>query len=178
MLVYPRLNHLLVGIAAGASDEVIEREVIPYLLDVWIEDYCRTANRSDLVETRVEGFSYLFDLVPARLVAAWGISRGGHGAARDKARMAGHPLSAGPRYHRGHAIPHTLGGTTDLNLVPQLAAVNVGVFRELERLAVATPGALYFTYWSYGRNAGQKPSAVQQGLVIPGRPPRFKDHSN
>ncbi len=178
MLVYPHLPQLLLGAVAGASDDIIERQVIPYLLDVWVEHYCRTAKNPELVETRVEGFCYLFDLVPERLVAAWGISRGRHGAARDKTRMAGHPLSAGPRYHRGHAIPHTLGGTTDLNLVPQLGAVNIGAFRELERLAVATPGALYFTYWSYGRGGGQKPSAVQQGLVAPGRPPMYRDHSN
>jgi len=77
-------------------------------------------------------------------------------------------------YHRGHAIPHTLGGATDINLVPQLGAVNVGAFRALERAAVATPGALYFTYWSYRgsrlRTArghdepGQVPTAVEQGL--------------
>ncbi len=52
--------------------------------------------------------------------------------------MAGHPLSDGPHYHRGHASPHTLGGPTDIKLVPQLGSVNVEPFRDLERRAVAT----------------------------------------
>ena len=73
-------------------------------------------------------------------------------------------------YHRGHAIPHTLGGPTDINLVPQLGRINVGQFRTLEKRAVATPGSLYFTYWSYARtraagrsSASQTPVAVDQG---------------
>ena len=79
----------------------------------------------------------------------------------------------------GHAIPHTLGGLTDINLVPQLGRINVGPFRELERLAVATPGALYFTYWKYGRStATQRPEGVDQGLLRPGRPAEIRRHPN
>jgi hypothetical protein len=92
--------------------------------------------------------------------------------------MAGHPLSAGPHYHRGHAIPHTLGGPTDINLVPQSGSVNVGAFRVLERRAVKTPGSLYFTYWTYRSRDAQTPVSVDQGLLVPGEPPEIRHHSN
>jgi hypothetical protein len=152
-------------------------QVIPYLVDEWLADYARSGSPSDIVETTASGFSYLFDIAQERLIAAWGISGGRHGEARDKARMAGHPLSDGPLYHRGHAIPHTLGGPTDINLVPQLGAVNVGPFRALEKRAVATPGALYFTYWMYS-DLSQKPHGVEQGLLCPGSPPDIRTHVN
>lgn len=112
------------------------------------------------------------------MIAAWGISRGRHAGKRDKSRMAGHPRSADKRYHRGHAISHTLGGRTDINLIAQLGSVNIGPFRALEREAIATPGALYFTYWTYGPANGQKPSGVQQGLLVPGRPAKLHNHTN
>jgi hypothetical protein len=92
--------------------------------------------------------------------------------------MAGHPLSAGKRYHRGHAIAHTLGGGTDINLVAQLGSVNIGPFRALEREAINTPGALYFTYWIYSAISGPKPTAVEQGLLCAGRPPKLTRHAN
>jgi hypothetical protein len=139
----------------------------------------------DVIETTTSEFSYLFDIQAERLIAAWGISRGRHGGTRDKARMAGHPNSAGPRYHRGHAIPHTLGGTTDINLVPQLGSINVGPFRLLEKKAVATPGSLYFTYWIYAGSRptrdghpGQTPTSVDQGLLIAGQQPLIQHYGN
>lgn len=46
-------------------------------------------------------------------------------------------------YHRGHAIAHTLGGGTDINLFSQRGMLNIGEFRRLERAAVADPNALY-----------------------------------
>ena len=99
--------------------------------------------------------------------------------------MAGHPLSAGSLYHRGHAIPHSLGGATDINLVPQLGMINTGPFRALERRAVATPGSLYFTYWTYAGaqhsrygHSGQTPAGVDQGLLVPGERPVVSSHWN
>jgi hypothetical protein len=152
---------------------------------VWLEDYARTASTTDVVETTSSGFHYLFDIEAQRLIAAWGISSGGHVGSRDKSRMAGHPNSAGPHYHRGHAIPHTLGGPTDINLVPQLGSINIGPFRSLEKKAVATPGSLYFTYWVYAGaaptkdgHAGQTPTGVDQGLLIPGQQPLIEHHGN
>src|SRR5262245_59897970 len=170
---YPALATLLKRSGTG-----LEYSAVPYLLKIWLEDYQRSTRNADIVQTNVDNFDYLFDIKHERLIAAWGISRGRHGAARDKSRMAGHPLGAGDGYHRGHAIAHTLGGTTDINLVPQLGSLNIGAFRELERLAVATPGALYFSYWSYDRPDSQKPVAVQQGLLCPGADPEIREHTN
>jgi hypothetical protein len=159
------------------------RVTADYLIDVWLDHY-RAAPGSNIVETRASNFSYLFDVDAERLLAAWGVSRGKNTEARDKSRMAGFPLGAGPLYHRGHAIPHTLGGPTDINLVPQLGRINVGAFRKLEKDAVATPGSFYFTYWSY-RGSGtvkggpsQQPTGVDQGLIIPGQETRVVTHLN
>jgi hypothetical protein len=140
---------------------------------------------ADIIETRVFEFSYLFDVGAERLIAAWGISRGKNPEVRPKDRMKGHPLSAGPLYHRGHAIPHTLGGPTDINLVPQLGKINIGPFRALEKKAVASPGSFYFTYWkskgsapTRSRHPGQTPTGVDQGLLVPGKPPDVTHYGN
>ena len=187
----PHYNHislLVLGAAPASAEFVFVKQVVPALTDLWLDDYDAITPESDVVLTTAGGFSYLFDIRWQRLIAAWGISRGAHVGPRDKGRMAGSPRTGGALYHRGHAIPHTLGGVTDINLVPQLGAVNVGAFRALERAAVATPGALYFTYWSYrgarlrtpqGREEpGQIPTAVEQGLLVPGAAPSITRHAN
>ena len=178
MAFYPELPRFVGGVRVAASGQALADRVVPYLVDVWLDDYQRTTRSSEIVETQSAGFSYLFDIEHERLIAAWGISQGRHGEPRDKARMAGHPLGNGPLYHRGHAIPHTLGGPTDINLVPQRGSVNVGAFRQLERQAVNTPGALYFTYWTYPRSDSQTPNGVEQGLLAPGAPPSIRRHGN
>ena len=78
---------------------------------------------------------------------------------------------------RGHAIPHRLGGGTDINLVPQLGSINTGDFRTLEIQAQDNPGALYFSYWRYF-NTWQTPAAVDQGLLVAGKEPRITRHRN
>lgn len=153
-------------------------EVVPLLIRQWLSDYDRNAPGGEIVQVSSGGFSYLFDITHQRLIAAWGVSQGKHSGERDKARMAGHPLSAGKQYHRGHAIPHTLGGPTDINLVPQLGSVNVGPFRRLEREAVATPGSLYFTHWRYRGTKSQVPVDVEQGLLLLGSPAKISLHAN
>jgi hypothetical protein len=175
----PYYHGIVSRFSAGDSSRryALDTDVVPDLIAVWLADYDASFPGNEIVETTTDGFSYLFDIASGRLLAAWGFSRGRHGGARDKSRMAGHPLSAGPLYHRGHAIPHTLGGPTDINLVPQLGAINIGPFRALEKQAVATPGALYFTYWQY-RGASQTPVGVDQGLFIPGQPPVIRTHGN
>ena len=175
---YPRLAGLVTGPEFASQNETHWGKVIPYLVDVWLIDYDKATSRSDIVETRSHDFSYLFDVASERLISAWGISRGKSAAPRPKSRMRGHPLSDGPLYHRGHAIPHSLGGPTDINLVPQLGSVNIGPFKVLESRAVATPGSLYFTYWIYGNSSGQRPHSVEQGLLCPGQSPRIHTHSN
>jgi len=153
--------------------------VIDRLKALWIAEYS-ARSPGQVVAVDLDGFGYLFDIAGERLVAAWGVSGGRHAGPRDKARMAGHPLSVGPLYHRGHAIAHSLGGGTDINLVPQLGRLNIGSFRALERLAVDNPGSLYFTYWLYegARANGQTPSAVEQGLLTAGCRPDVRRHLN
>lgn len=185
MAQYPRLAGLLQAVDPNSPAAGFAKTVVPYLVDVWLEDYARHTRSANIVETSHADFAYLFDVESERLISAWGISAGRHGGARDAARMAGHPLSAGPLYHRGHAIPHTLGGPTDINLVPQRGSINIGPFRPLERRAVATPGSFYFTYWTYvgtptarGGGPGQTPTGVDQGLLIPGQAPEVRHHGN
>ena len=185
MAQYPRLAGLVLAVDPQSAVEDFTRKVIPSLVEVWLDDYTRRSQRkTEIVETSASEFSYLFDIAAERLIAAWGISKGRHVGARDASRMAGHPLSAGPHYHRGHAIPHTLGGPTDINLVPQLGRINVGPFRPFEKKAVATPGSLYFTYWIYGSAAArigaptQTPTGVDQGLLIAGQMPQIARHGN
>jgi hypothetical protein len=178
MPTYSELAQLAARMTVDNSEAIYRRHVVPYLIDIWLTDYQRFAREADIVETAVSNFSYLFDIAAERLIAAWGMSKGRYGVQRDRSRMAGHPLSAGPLYHRGHAIPHSLGGPTDINLVAQRGSVNVGPFRALERQAVARPGSLYFTYWMYRRPAGQTPVSVEQGLLSPGQSRDIRTHSN
>jgi hypothetical protein len=178
MATYPQLARLMRDITATDPATAFDRQVIPYLISVWLEDYATSAATREIVVTSVSSFSYLFDTAEQRLLAAWGVSRGRYAGERDKSRMLGHPMGHGSNYHRGHAIPHRLGGATDINLVAQLGAVNVGAFRILEGQAVATPGTLYFTYWQYARHGGQKPKLVDQGLLIPGQAPIIRTHPN
>jgi len=163
-----------VASAADGSPAFAGR-VIPALIDIWL--VASEGLSGDVVQTTSANFSYLFDIGSERLIAAWGISSGRIAGERDSSRMRQFPLSAGQAYHRGHAIPHRLGGALDINLVPQLGRINTGPFRELERRAVATPGALYFTFWKY-RGSSQTPSGVDQGLLIPGQNPEIATFGN
>ena len=180
---YSKASEAARALPANAPERTFTDAVVPLLVDAWLLEYNHRSPSRDVFEVPVGGFCFLFDLKHQRLIAAWGVSHGRHGAPRDKARMAGHPLGAGGGYHRGHAIPHTLGGPTDINLVPQLGAINIGPFRALEKEAVATPGSLYFTYWtyppSYGKRAAtQRPAGVDQGLLLPGAAARIRSHGN
>lgn len=185
MAQYPQLGARLRTTPPTGPAAPFATNVINYLVDVWLDDYARTTPVSEIVEVSPDAFSYLFDITAQRLIAAWGISTGRAGHTRDASRMAGHPQSAGSLYHRGHTIPHTLGGGTDINLVSQLGRINIGPFRPLERQAVATPGSFYFTYWDYATSAptttghpGQVPCAVDQGLLVAGQPPSIIRHTN
>lgn len=175
---YPMLPGLLAAVSSSSPAIGFRQHVVPYLVDVWLADYCRMHPSDEIVEVTPDDFSYLFDIRAGRLIAAWGISQGKRTGPRPAGRMRGHPKGGGALYHRGHAIPHTLGGGTDINLAPQLGAVNIGPFRQLEIQAVATPGALYFTYWIYYGQQGQRASQVEQGLLVPRLAPDIRLHVN
>jgi hypothetical protein len=183
MLNYPSLRAVLQGLRPPLTDAVVTSRLAPCLVETWLNDYGRVTREYDVLETKDEGFSYLFDIATERLIAAWGLSKGKDASPRAiiATRMKGHPLTTtagAKRYHRGHAVPHTLGGRTDINLVPQLGLINSGPFQELERLAVATPGSLYFTYWSYPDSRTQRPSGVEQGCLIAGSIPKIVNFRN
>jgi hypothetical protein len=174
MLSYPGLDQLLAGMQGTGFSE----RIVPMLVRTWLADYDQRAPGNDVVAVEAAGFSYLFDIANERLVAAWGISRGKFSHERDASRARGHPMGYGALYHRGHAIPHSLGGALDINLVPQRGSINVGAFQALEREAAANPGSLYFTYWVYGPHAGQRPTGCEQGLLCPGQSPKLTIHAN
>jgi hypothetical protein len=155
-----------------------ERNIVRYLRRVWLLDYRKSTTGAEIAQIDLSGFSYLFDIAHSRLVAAWVLSKGPVDHERDASRMRGHPLTEKPGHHRGHVIPHQLGGLCDINLVDQRGALNIGNFRRLERLAVATPGALYFTYWQYKNASDTIPAFVDQGVLIPGRAADIVTHQN
>ena len=186
MASYPQLARPVPG-DFFKSRQAIERCILPYLLDVWWADYTARTARHHIVKIDLDGYGYLFDTHHdarpgkerhERLVAAWTVSGGAVAHKRDSSRMRGHPLTGRPGYHRGHVIPHQLGGLYDINLVDQRGALNVGEFRRLERQAVATPGALYFTYWQYAGASDTIPSHVDQGLLVPGQAADIVTHRN
>src|SRR5262249_52706616 len=119
-------DYFRLGPIIGAQNFPVE--VVRRLTEIWLDDYCVRGGTDQIIETTTSGFSYLFGIRNERLIAAWGLSQGRNSEPRPAARMAGHPLGLGPLYHRGHAIPHTLGGPADINLVPQLGRINVGPF--------------------------------------------------
>jgi hypothetical protein len=175
MARYTSIDMIVTAASAATAPQVFATQVIPRLVDIWLASSAGLSD--DVVETTSADFAYLFDIGKERLIAAWGISRGRFGGDRDAPRMKQFPLSAGAKYHRGHAIPHRLGGPLDINLVPQLGAINIGPFRALEKRAMATPGALYFTFWTY-RGASQTPVGVDQGLLVAGKTPEIASFGN
>lgn len=170
MTDYTAVESRLRRVTDANSPQRFASRIGPLLAGIWAHEYSERTKDCVLLETSVNGFSYLFDARAGRLVAAWGVSRGRSHESRDAiaTRMKGHPLSNSGLYHRGHAIAHTLGGGTDINLVPQLGKINTGRFRALEKKAVANSGSLYFSYWLYARAGdSQVPQTVQQGLLCP-----------
>ena len=87
MATYPQLSGLVTRLTPETAATGFSRKVIPYLIGGWLDDYDRSTKKSDIVETTVSGFSYLFDIANERLIAAWGISHGRDGRAIVSPRM-------------------------------------------------------------------------------------------
>lgn len=136
------------------TDELAER-----LSDGWAAAY-RAASEgvAELVEVDQENLTYLFDVAQARVVGVHGHSAP-PATAYPRARMRGFPLPRSKRrLVRGHLAAHTVGGGTDINLIPQDAALNVsGAWRRLERWAQARPGAFLAVEVTY-EDGGQTPA--------------------
>lgn len=173
---YEKADAVLRGASAARFD--FDAAIVPALLEAWLSRYGTVEPDAEIVRTETKGHSYLYDISNTRILAAWSVMRAQDIPERDKSRMRGFPMAFGGDYHRGHAIAHTMGGGEDINLVPQLGAVNIGAFQVLEKQARATPGALYFTFWIYAGPKEQVPLRVEQGLLVPGAGAEIVIHRN
>jgi hypothetical protein len=154
------------------------------LVSLWCDDYYFTNPSAELVEVDVgesaTSFNYLFDIRLQRTIVAFGVPTFSQHR-RDASRMAGHPLSAGSEFHRGHLMAHSIGGGMDINLVPQLGKLNIGEFRVLERmvrdLAKQSLRCLYFVRPIYS-NQKQTPKRFEQCVILPSGRIQYALHSN
>ena len=167
----PLTEHTYRKLAARWCVSDIVSDISSQLVPLWCDDYYRSHPRANLVEVTLNDspacYSYLFDIELQRNIVAWGIPTfASH--QRDAARMAGHPHSAGPDYHRGHLMAHSIGGGTDINLVPQLGRLNIGQFRRIERmvrqLGKENVRCFYFVRTIYTDNS-QMPALFEQCVI-------------
>jgi hypothetical protein len=146
--VAPDYGRLSAAFERGALDV---EELADLLSDGWASAYrATTRGEVELVEVDQRALTYLFDISYARVVGVYGRSASRTGE-YPSTRMRGFPLPRSERrLVRGHLAAHTVGGGTDINLVPQDAALNVsGAWRRLERWAQARPGAFLAVEVSY-----------------------------
>jgi hypothetical protein len=153
-------------------------ELADLLSDGWASTYRATSRGEvELVEVEQGKLTYLFDISYARVVGVYGRSA----PPTDEypsARVRGFPLPRSERrLVRGHLAAHTVGGGTDINLVPQDAALNVsGAWRRLERWAQARPGAFLAVEVSY--NDDRQTPAGFVYLVAAERELRYERFAN
>jgi hypothetical protein len=137
--------------AAFDQGELDSEALAAKLSDGWSTAYRgRTRAPTELVEIDQAALTYLFDVTAARVVGVYGRALV-TGTPRPASRMRGFPLpSSAQRLVRGHLVAHTLGGGTDINLIPQSAALNISkAWRRLERLAQGQPDAFVAVEVSY-----------------------------
>lgn len=159
---------------AAARIERHVEAVLPRLVDTFCRLYATEAGDVEISEIRLDTFSYLFDHVRERVVAAYGTTTGRKHERRDKHRQRTYPPMRVPGDDKGHAIAHSAGGGLDINVFPQRKDLNRGVFKQLEKLAVEHPGSFYFVRMIYDDD-GDRPKKIEQGLIVndPERP-RFE----
>jgi len=171
-------------IAANYKGRDIVSAIPAKLVPLWCDEYYFTNPRAELVQVDVTesatSFNYIFDIKLERTVVAFGIPIFNQHK-RDSGRMAGHPLSAGAEFHRGHLMAHSIGGGTDINLVPQLGKLNIGAFRVLERmvrdLAQENVRSLYFVRPIYA-NQTQTPKSFEQCVILSSKAIHYSLHNN
>jgi hypothetical protein len=153
------------------------------LIPLWSEDYLDAYRQAQLVliDLRQSGtvFSYLFDLHLARIVASFGIPIVA-GQSRDHARQRGYPIP-GKGFVKGHLMAHALGGGLDINLIPQLGAMNNSRFKIIENLvhkeALRHHKCLYFVRALYNDNS-QIPQLLEQCVLYPSKDLHYQLHLN
>jgi len=154
------------------------------LVDLWCNDYYSSNPSAELFQVNLKSsntvFTYLFDIPLQRTIVAYGVPVFSK-VPRDPGRMAGHPNSGGPSFHRGHLIAHSIGGGTDINLVPQLGKLNIGQFRILEKyvrsLAEQNRASLYFVRPIY-TDKSQTPAMFEQCVLVPPKSLTYALHKN
>lgn len=164
-----RVAHLL---TTAAVDSYFRTELPRQLEILWCTAYEQRVPNAEILGVELDGFTYLFDQQEQRTIAVHGLMIGKNTSPRPASRMRGHPKADGRKWHRGHLIPHSGHGGTDINLFDQQGAINIGPFRRLENLAVANPGSFYFVHLVYNPGSPlQRPNWVEQGLVMKATPP-------
>lgn len=138
------------------------------LSEAWATTYRDRSPGCELVEVDQGELTYLFDITAQRVVGVYGRSAPTT-APRPASRMRGFPLPPSePDRVRGHLAAHSIGGGTDINLIPQDAALNVsGAWRRLERLAQANPGCFVAVEASYDDEA-QTPAQLTYVVAASG----------
>lgn len=180
MLTKDTYRELLASYRGSNVVKDISRKLVP----VWCDDYYFKNPKAELVSVDLQdsgtSFTYVFDIALERTIVAYGVPIFAKHR-RDASRMAGHPLSAGSEFHRGHLMAHSIGGGTDINLVPQLGKLNIGAFRVLERkvrdMAKQNLRCLYFVRPIYA-NKSQTPARFEQCVILPTRKLIYAEHEN
>lgn len=128
----------------------IDEGDLPALLsDAWASTYRGMVDVCEFVEVDQGKLTYLFDISAGRVVGVYGRAAP-TASPRPSSRMRGHPLPAVEGLVRGHLVAHSIGGGTDINLIPQSAQLNVsGAWRRFERLAQNSPGCFVAIEASY-----------------------------
>ena len=170
----PITEHTYRDIVRGYKGKNLIASLPDLLVPLWTDDYLQTHRKAEMTLVDLTGgassFTYIFDITRERNIVAFGIPMYLKHK-RDASRMAGHPLSDGADYHRGHLMAHSLGGGTDINLVPQLGKLNIGAFRELERevkkLSLEGVQCFYFVRTTYPVGNSQLPAFIEQCIIQP-----------
>lgn len=126
----------------------------------WAANYLSDGAAAELVEVNQEKLTYMFDIAAQRVIGVHGRTVP-TSSQRPTSRMRGFPLPPNRSdVIRGHLAAHTLGGGTDINLIPQNASLNISrQWRRLERLAQSNPGCFIAVEATYD-NEPQTPAEL------------------
>jgi len=168
----------------GCTGDDLVASIAETIEPIWCDEYYDCNPQAELLSVSLSDsgttFTYIFDLNLGRVVVSYGIPVYST-QKRDAARMAGHPLEKGKGLHRGHLMANSMGGGTDINLVPQLGKLNVGEFRKLEKLArekaLQNQRCLYSVRCLYFDDS-QRPWKFEQCIISPPRVVEYALHSN
>jgi hypothetical protein len=185
----PRIDYPQILTAAPSQEYAGLCEYLTAELpNVWLNDYrAMLPHQHNAHRIAVQSFEYLWDMsgelvqqgflpestaVDDRLIAAHGLSRPpteGRHDSRLRSRTLGPVSIVDPSerlpYDRGHAIGHALGGVLDLNIIPQMRAVNRwGLWRRMERYCQERPGTYFFCRPIY-TGLSSHPAEVEFGVL-------------